>query len=212
MNAHGHSPHRRIPVSVLTGQPADRPGLVWAAAESDWTAIHRLDVSLAIQPRTLPDFASEAEWVLRDAPFERIGAGPVDSACKALGRLPGALGRDVAMLASRFSRLMDADQVRIRLEGITSNACRKIHADYTDLRLITTYAGSGTQVLRHGAEAVEENLWPMRPGWIGLFKGRLFEEGHSACLHRSPPAGDLGEKRLVLVIDTPQFSAEGLVA
>lgn len=40
-------------------------------------------------------------------------------------------------------------------------------------------------------------------GWIGLSKGRTYHPDHPACYHRSLPAGDMGEKRLVLVIDTP---------
>ncbi len=34
---------------------------------------------------------------------------------------------------------------------------------------------------------------------LGQFAGN----GHAPCFHRSPPAADLSEKRLVLVIDTP---------
>ena len=36
-----------------------------------------------------------------------------------------------------------------------------------------------------------------------LLKGCTYHSDHPACYHRSPPAGDMGEKRLVLVIDTP---------
>ncbi|OBX17872.1 hypothetical protein A9995_14525 [Erythrobacter sp. QSSC1-22B] len=103
---------------------------------------------------------------------------------------------------------MHAGAVRIRLELVVTNSCRKIHSDYTDLRLITTYAGPGTQVLPMGAEKLESNLWSVPAGWVGLFKGRLFGEGHSACLHRSPPAADLRVRRLVLVIDTPSLANE----
>jgi hypothetical protein len=40
-------------------------------------------------------------------------------------------------------------------------------------------------------------------GWVGLFKGRTYAPDHPPCFHRSPPVGDTGEKRLMLVIDTP---------
>ena len=38
---------------------------------------------------------------------------------------------------------------------------------------------------------------------VALFKGHEFGAGHKPCLHRSPPIEDSGERRLVLVIDTP---------
>ena len=40
-------------------------------------------------------------------------------------------------------------------------------------------------------------------GRAWLFKGRTHHPDHPACYHSSLPAGDMGEKRLVLVIDTP---------
>ncbi|MBL0966233.1 MAG: DUF1826 domain-containing protein, partial [Blastomonas sp.] len=40
-------------------------------------------------------------------------------------------------------------------------------------------------------------------------KGHVFGEGPSPCLHRSPPIEDSGERRLVLVIDTPPRATAG---
>jgi hypothetical protein len=98
----------------------------------------------------------------------------------------------------------------LRLEGITTDACRRIHADYTDLRLITTYAGPGTDYLPRFATPNEGNLQRLATGDIGLFKGRLHAAGHEPCLHRSPPIAGTGAARLVLVIDSQLAGARAV--
>ncbi|TIX51676.1 DUF1826 domain-containing protein [Alteraurantiacibacter aquimixticola] len=176
-----------------------------ALASNAWEAIRDADQSLLVERRDNARLRSAAEDLLAEAPFDRVASGRPGQASVALAPLPAVLADDIADLAYRFAALMGVDEVRLRLEGITTNACRKIHADVTDVRLITTYAGPATQVLRQGADPTKANLWSMQPGWIGLFKGRLFAEGHEPCFHRSPPAGDLCVRRLILVIDTPAF-------
>lgn len=188
----------------------DTSGVFDAVSEEEWGTVGDPDVSLVLERRDHRAFAAAAAELLHDAPFGRIASGRPGQACGGLHPLPSLLADDISDLAHRFAALMRVDNVRARLEAITTNSCRKIHADVTDLRLITTYAGPATQVLRRGAQPAEANLWSMRPGWVGLFKGRRFGPSHEVCFHRSPPAGDLGEKRLVLVIDTPQFPVEGV--
>lgn len=180
-------------------------GIALVESSSDWRAIDRSTVALVVEQRDIVHLERVAAKLLSDAPFQRIGRGTPKTAVEALGQLPQALAHDIDDLAQRFASLMSVREVQIRLEAVTSNACRKIHADCTDLRLITTYAGPATQVLHLDAEPAVENLWSMETVWIGLFKGKNFAQGHKACLHRSPPAKDMQAKRLVLVIDTPQF-------
>lgn len=187
--------------------PPAEDGVALGYSEMDWDAVHSSNVSLLVQQRQRDDLTSEALTLLNNAPFEARGVGNVEQACAALGPLPAAIGQDIRLLAQCFARLMEVQHVRIRLDAVTTNSCRKIHADVTDLRLITTYSGPGTQVLRHGREVDEANLWSMQPGWVGLFKGKRFGKDHGVCLHRSPPAQDIGAKRLVLVIDGPQFAS-----
>jgi hypothetical protein len=169
----------------------------------DWSDIRNVDKPVVIEDRQLGLLATAALALAEQAPFERRGEGEVSVAIAALGELPEPLTKDITSLAERFARLMGVSTIRVRLEAICSNACRKVHSDYTDVRLITTYAGPGTDYLPHGAEISEALLLRMNAGEIGLFKGRTFSEGHAPCFHRSPPVGDTGEKRLVLVIDTP---------
>jgi hypothetical protein len=175
-----------------------------------WTGLHLPDCPLVIEQRELGELAWIAARLAVRGPFERKAAARPEEAVAELGLLPRALRDDILLQAQRFAAFMQVDAVRLRLEAVTTNACRKIHADYTDLRLITTYHGPGTDYLPVDAEPVEGNLLRMITGHIGLFKGRLFADGHVPCLHRSPPIEATGEKRLVLVIDTPLEEAKAI--
>ncbi|WP_227268161.1 DUF1826 domain-containing protein [Roseobacter weihaiensis] len=48
-------------------------------------------------------------------------------------------------LAHVFVRLMNAQYLLLRLQAITTNACRKLHIDEITVRLVCTYRGQGTQ-------------------------------------------------------------------
>ena len=85
----------------------------------------------------------------------------------------------------------------IRLEVVDTDACRRFHTDYTTLRLLTTYRGQATQWIRVGSP---DRIEQMAAGEIGIFKGRRLLDD-PPILHRSPPIGDRGESRLLLVID-----------
>lgn len=163
-----------------------------------------------IERRSLGDIAAIATRLAARAPFECKSAGRPEDAVARLGLLPKLLRADILALARRFAAFMQVETVRLRLEAVTTNACRKVHADYTDLRLISTYYGPGTDYLPAGAEPSESSLHRMAAGDIGLFKGRLYGEDHLPCLHRSPPIEETGEVRLVLVIDTPRDEAEAI--
>lgn len=179
------------------------PFLVDRGTARCWTAIRQQFCSIVIEKRDAQKLAREAQSLVASAPFERKGVGPVDAALHNLGPLPPMLAADIRQLGLRFAALMNVQEIRIRLEGIMTNACRKIHADYTDLRLITTYAGPGSEYIPANAEPAEANLKALNPGEIALFKGRMFADGHRPCFHRSPQIEGSRLSRLVLVIDTP---------
>jgi hypothetical protein len=107
---------------------------------------------------------------------------------------------DIAVLAMRHAVLLGERRVRIRLEVVETDACRKFHADFVTVRTITTYRGPGTQWQR-ADDPGDQTINEMRSGAVGLFKGRLLQPEPSV-LHRSPPIADSGESRLVLVIDS----------
>ncbi len=173
----------------------------YASILQDWGRIHERDCPLHLDERAPPLSAETLTAMLALPPFTRRYEGPLAGLAADIADLPSDLAKDVAGLANRFADIMAIDAVRVRLERVDSNACKKIHTDYTDVRLITTYAGPGTDIAPHGdGDCCIERV---PTGWIGLFKGRTYAPDHTPCFHRSPPVGDTGEKRLVLVIDTP---------
>jgi hypothetical protein len=182
-----------------------KAGAATAAKLDEWAAIHASDCPLHLEPRNPPLSAATLAAMLSRPPAMFKFEGTPDGIADHYADLPADLVADVSALARRFAAVMDVARVRVRIERTDSNACRKVHADYTDVRLITTYAGPGTDVAPHATEADRSAccLERVPTGWIGLFKGRTYHPDHPACYHRSPPAGDLCEKRLVLVIDTP---------
>jgi hypothetical protein len=170
-----------------------------------WAQIHERDCPLHLEPRDPPLSAATLGTMLALAPCMRRYEGEPQGVREAFADLPDDLVADVEALALRFAEVMRVTTVRVRIERTDSNACRKVHADYTDVRLITTYAGPGTDIAPHADDEDRSDccLERVPTGTIGLFKGRSYGDGHRPCFHRSPPAGDLGERRLVLVIDTP---------
>ncbi len=118
-----------------------------------------------------------------------------------------ALVADVADLAALAAPLMSSPVLDLRLDVITGDACRKFHADYVPLRLITSYAGPGSQFLSNddaaalaGGVAVEQlDVRQLLAGEVALFKGRLLTD--TPIIHRSPPIAGTGTRRLVLVIN-----------
>jgi Protein of unknown function (DUF1826) len=176
-----------------------------AAVLDEWAAIHAPDCSLHLERRDPPLAPATLAAMLARPPAMLKYEGTPDAIAAHYADVPVDLVADVITLARRFSEVMGVATVRVRIERTDSNACRKIHADYTDVRLITTYAGPGTDVAPHASETDRSEccLERVPTGWIGLFKGRTYHPDQPPCYHRSPPAGDMGEKRLVLVIDTP---------
>ena len=169
-------------------------------ATEHWSRIENCDCPFVMEERKIPLGTDEIGAILADAPFSVRVSGTFSSLAEQLAQFPRAMIEDVKILAERFSKLTGKELLRVRVEGVTTNACKKVHADYTDVRLITTYAGRGTEYSLHG----DANccLARMPVGAVGLFKGSLFGEGHEPCFHRSPPIEGTDAKRLVLVIDT----------
>lgn len=110
-----------------------------------------------------------------------------------------ALADAIVPLASDFAALMACDALRIRLDVIETDACRKFHADQVTVRLLLPLVGPGTQWVHANAEP-QVSEGELRIGDVGLFKGRVWAE-EPVILHRSPPIAATGITRLLLVID-----------
>ena len=174
--------------------PIEGPG--WARVFSPACAVV-VDLQTALDPRMLNGLLASAEGgerIIVRAVVDPDGPGQV------FGTLPIPLVDDILANARRFAALLSVATVKVRLEQVTTDACRLLHSDYVDVRLIKTYAGPGTDYAPDpDTPAVLERL---ATGATGLFAGRDFPgDGHTACLHRSPPINGTGIRRLVLVID-----------
>lgn len=151
-----------------------------------------------LDPSLLPRMRSVlTPGAVRDAVFHSCDlAGMPDSPERAL------LVDDIAALAHGFAEIMGAPYVRVRLEPVTTNSCRKFHLDAVTSRLICTYRGAGTQygVSKDGGQPNEIATTPT--GAPIVLRGSLWPETpRSGLLHRSPPIAGTGETRLLLVLD-----------
>jgi len=135
----------------------------------------------------------------------------VQEACDSTGTPPGQererLIDDIAALADIFAAITGAPWLRLRLDVVTGNACRRFHIDRVTMRLVCTYRGTGTQygfsdgdgpgdihtVPTGAAFVMRGTLWPAQPD--------------PGLLHRSPPIEGSGETRLMLALD-PIYDAE----
>jgi hypothetical protein len=134
---------------------------------------------------------------VRDAAAEICNASAMP-ACPERSRLVD----DIAALSDIFAKLMRARWLRLRLDAVTSNACRRFHIDAVTARLVCTYRGTGTQYGISTDAAQPRRILTVPTGAPILLRGTLWPENpRSGLLHRSPPIEGTGETRLVLVLD-----------
>jgi len=118
------------------------------------------------------------------------------------------LEADIASLADMFATLMSADYLRLRLDVVTSNACRKFHIDAITARLVCTYRGTGTQYGISTDGDDPKRVFTVQTGAPILLRGTEWPtQPASGLLHRSPPIEGTGETRLLLVLD-PVFDPD----
>jgi hypothetical protein len=112
------------------------------------------------------------------------------------------LQQDIIGLADILSDLMNARYLRLRLDVVTTNACRKFHIDVATARLVCTYRGTGTQYGVSSDGDDPRRVFTVHTGAPILLRGTLRPtEPPSSLLHRSPPIEGTGETRFVLVLD-----------
>ena len=106
---------------------------------------------------------------------------------------------------------MNVDYLRLRMEVVSTNSCRKFHIDAVKSRLICTYRGQGTQygLSMDGNDPEQFKTTPTSSPI--LLRGTLWvEDKLKMILHRSQPIEGNGETRFVFVID-PIFDLENEV-
>lgn len=118
---------------------------------------------------------------------------------------------DLKWLVSAFACLLGAKRIGLRLRVLDKAMCPRFHVDHVPVRLITTYAGAGSQWLKEGAmdraQLGQANAEPkaqvqqLDSGAVALLKGEKWHGNEGfGLIHRSPqPAA--GERRLILTLD-----------
>ncbi|MEM7195328.1 MAG: DUF1826 domain-containing protein [Pseudomonadota bacterium] len=123
---------------------------------------------------------------------------------------------DLRQLADCFFAASNHRSVTMRLVTTNQNGCRRFHADRTNLRLLCTYRGPGTEwlvddqvdraallggavngkIIRYGKPH------EFRPAWAGILKGEEYpgNRGHG-LVHRSPTISRSGKIRVLFCLD-----------
>ena len=112
------------------------------------------------------------------------------------------LADDVAALAAVFAKIMRVPYLRLRLDVITSNSCRKFHIDPVTAQLVCTYRGTGIKygVSTNGSDPDKVLIVPTCAPIV--MRGTNWpEHPKSGFLHQSPAVEGTGETRLVLKLD-----------
>ncbi|WP_231490135.1 DUF1826 domain-containing protein [Gluconobacter roseus] len=122
---------------------------------------------------------------------------------------PRLLMADMMELAELYRHVSGHQNLRVRLEKITTDSCRKFHVDCVDLRLLRTYVGPGVQWTGDEGRTVQE----APTGAVVFLKGKHFPGWDDAekILHRSPPLSKrpVAERvRLLLTIDEANACAD----
>ncbi|MCE6977694.1 DUF1826 domain-containing protein [Pseudomonas frederiksbergensis] len=120
---------------------------------------------------------------------------------------------DVSWLVSAFACLLGARRIGLRLRVLDKAMCPRFHVDHVPVRLITTYAGIGSQWLQEGAmdrqqlgkpdaEPQDDSLiQQITSGEVALLKGEKWHGNEGfGLIHRSPQPAP-GERRLILTLD-----------
>lgn len=117
---------------------------------------------------------------------------------------------DVAWLVAAYTCLLGARRIGLRIRVLDGAMCPRFHVDNVPVRLLTTYAGSGSEWLEEGAidrsrlhldQPAVDNIRQLAAGDVALLKGEkwLGNEG-AGLVHRSPLTAP-GERRLLLSLD-----------
>jgi len=184
--------------------------------------------TLAVWRRVLPPGLGkhlEAWAASHPVRFEGVVGVPGDDLSTAMQGIEEPhrtwLQEDFAVLLNHFARFTGDGRLKVVFESVRDDQCRKLHVDYVRYRLVTTYAGPGTEWVPE--EAVRRDCLGIRlatvadsnqaivpdfnavrralPGDVIVMKGACHPSGRGA-VHRSPPIDGTGQTRIVLVAST----------
>ncbi|PYF80931.1 uncharacterized protein DUF1826 [Marinomonas alcarazii] len=201
-------------------------GVVKSSHREVLADIYQNNISMAVWQRSLGSISQYAESLLESSPhFAFTSQGSLEYLSSMLGKLlPEAQGKalfveDVALLVDMFACLFDLEEVGLRLNVLSNAMCPRFHVDKIPCRLVSTYAGSGSEWL-HEAHVVRDRLGrggrvndhnsglnekgrinQLNVGDVALMKGDEWPTSLGrGVVHRSPSAS-LESKRLFLSLD-----------
>lgn len=174
---------------------------------------------LAIWRRRLSDQLRDAADKISERALDDVTS--LDPFCererrRARQELAGVTGGDGAPLhddlldlSRRYAEASQSRTVKIRLETVRDDGCRRFHLDNVVMRLVVTYRGPGTQwvapafacAARDQQTAYEGPLNRIGTGDVTLFRGKK-SGAPDLIYHRSPPLSQGAPARLVAVIDS----------
>lgn len=182
------------------------PKLLSAISDSSTAAlIWRRDMPLdvltwldTLSPERLPSI----RLVLRPGSVGTAVEQVFDAAGMPRGPERSWLEGGIADLAQHFADIMSAPYLRLRLQAVVTDACRKFHIDAITARLICTYRGPGTQYGISEGGAEPEHPAQVATGVPMILRGtRWPSDAPARLVHRSPPIAGTGTTRFVLVLD-----------
>lgn len=183
------------------------------------TEIYQPDVTIAIWERHLSaNITHYAKHLMTVSPQwqTRFTMQPQKIAQQLESDLPISGSRqafidDVAEVVDMFSYLFELNHVGLRIAVLSTAMCPKFHVDRVPCRLISTYAGAGTEW--HSSNNVERldngGVKPLpnsihnnlRIGDVALLKGEAWEGNEGQGLVHRSPAATVNTPRLVLTLD-----------
>jgi len=214
-----------MPVQISRTVAAPDAGLTSCGVEDPGVALRRVLaplVSMAVWRRRLPPGLNgwldglpptrlpDGRGTAATDDVPRLVAGICDESQTPATAQRDAFIADVSSVARVFARVAELRAVRVRIEVIATNACRRYHRDCVGLRLLATYRGPGTLWVPrdHGAAALrlqERYRGPLRQltrHEVAVYKGSHWP-GESGLVHRSPPIEGTNAVRLLLAVDAP---------
>lgn len=207
------------PVRAAVSSHKHQDGTVLGDSAAVFDSWRDSDWSLAVWRRESPE---NIRVLLQQLRLEQISGFRITvSAQDARRQLAGAVERcgieppllrqylaeDFALLAHKFSSCTGTQQLELRLERITGDACRRYHIDCMAARLVVTYVGPGTVYApaSHGLDALREQQGYCGPAreiptfWASLFAGDASDR--PGLVHRSPQIAGTGQARLFYCVN-----------
>jgi len=199
--------------------------LRWVDAIADLTDIFEPHVNLVVLQRVPPPgVVDDAQRAIAQPGFRRFFVTPAATAASVVAaELSGFshVAADIHFWVEALAELTGCESVGVRLERADAAMCPRFHVDRVTLRLVSTYAGRGTEFvasehvdrgrLGHASQGLADEVSGLllRPECIRaarafdvvLLKGEAWPGNHGqGAVHRSP-AATATEPRLVVTLD-----------